>query len=77
MRGTLLDSGKHAAFYRGDLPSDLAHLLAPAREGQPKWLNGDYGVMTFAPAPLTVNPGEGSPHIRMDRAAEFLFGDWL
>jgi predicted YcjX-like family ATPase len=34
-------------------------------------------VMNFAPAPLTLQPGEGPPHIRLDRAAQFLFGDKL
>ena len=31
----------------------------------------------FAPAPLTLRPGEGPPHIRLDKAAEFLIGDAL
>ncbi|MEX0368334.1 MAG: YcjX family protein, partial [Ruegeria sp.] len=34
-------------------------------------------VMRFAPAPLTLRPGDGPPHIRLDRAAQFLFGDKL
>ena len=34
-------------------------------------------IMDFAPAPDTLRPGEGPPHIRLDRAAEFLFGDRL
>ena len=33
--------------------------------------------MKFAPAPLSLRPGEGPPHIRLDRAAEFLIGDRL
>ena len=77
VRGTLLESGKQAAFYPGDLPSDPAKLLGPARDGAEKWLTGDYGVMHFAPAPLTLKPGEGPPHIRLDRAAQFLLGDRL
>ena len=77
VRGTLLDTGKQAAFYPGDLPADPAKLLGPAREGAEKWLTGDYGVMRFAPAPLTLRVGEGPPHIRLDRAAQFLLGDKL
>tara|TARA_R110002110_G_scaffold117021_18_gene289217 strand:- start:2663 stop:4078 length:1416 start_codon:yes stop_codon:yes gene_type:complete len=77
VRGTLLDTGKEAAFYPGDLPSDPAHLLAPARNGAEAWLDQDYQVMRFAPAPLNLRPGDGPPHIRLDRAAEFLFGDRL
>ena len=77
VRGTLLESGKEAAFYPGDLPEDPAHLLNPARQGAEKWLDQDYQVMRFAPAPLNLRPGDGPPHIRLDRAAEFLIGDRL
>ncbi|NIZ61797.1 hypothetical protein DL239_12525 [Sedimentitalea sp. CY04] len=75
VRGTLLDSGKQAAFYPGALPDDPTQLLGPARTGADKWLNGDYQAMAFAPAKLTLKPGDGPPHIRLDRAAEFLIGD--
>ena len=77
VRGQLLSTGKRAAFYPGDLPEDPMHLLGPARDGQADWLNGDYSVMSFAPQPLTLKPGEGPPHIRLDRAAQFLIGDRL
>jgi len=77
VRGQLLDSGKRAAFYPGALPTDPMHLLGPAREGQAAWLDGDYAIMAFAPQPLTLKPGEGPPHIRLDRAAQFLIGDRL
>lgn len=75
VRGQLLGTGKQAAFYPGALPTDPAHLLSPAREGAQAWLDGDYKVMNFAPAHLTLKPGDGPPHIRLDKAAEFLFGD--
>jgi len=77
VRGRLLDTAKSAAFHPGDLPEDPARLLGPAREGADRWLDGDYGVMRFAPQPLSLRPGEGPPHIRLDRAAEFLIGDRL
>ncbi len=77
VRGRLLDNGKQAAFYPGDLPDDPNHLLNPAKDGAEKWLDADYQVMRFAPAPLTLRPGDGPPHIRLDKAAEFLFGDKL
>lgn len=77
VRGTLLDSGKHAAFYPGALPDDPAHILSPAKEGAEQWLDQDYQIMRFAPAPLTLRPGDGPPHMRMDRAAQFLIGDRL
>jgi predicted YcjX-like family ATPase len=77
VRGRLQESGRTAAFHAGALPEDPAALLAPARAGAPRWLEADYGMMAFAPAPLTRRPGEGPPHIRLDRAAEFLIGDRL
>ncbi|SLN32910.1 hypothetical protein AQS8620_01116 [Aquimixticola soesokkakensis] len=72
-----LPSGKQAAFYAGELPSDPAHILSPARAGAQDWLDGDYEIMRFEPAKLTLKPGEGPPHIRLDRAAQFLIGDKL
>ena len=77
VRGSLLDTGKEAAFYPGELPKDPAHLLSPARAGAEKWLDQDYQIMRFAPARLNLRPGDGPPHIRLDRAAEFLIGDRL
>ena len=77
VRGTLLDTGKSAAFYPGDLPKDPARLLSPAREGAETWLDAEYQIMRFAPTPLELTPGEGPPHIRLDKAAEFLIGDKL
>lgn len=76
VRGRLLD-GRQAALYPGELPADPVALLQPARSGATEWLDGDYGVMNFAPAPMTARPGDGPPHIRLDRAAEFLIGDRL
>jgi len=52
-------------------------LLAPARQGAAKWLDHDYQVMAFAPPVVALQPGEGPPHIRLDRAAQFLIGDKL
>jgi predicted YcjX-like family ATPase len=77
VRGTLLTSGKPALMYPGALPGDPARLLSPAREGAEAWLDADYALMSFAPARLTLKPGEGPPHIRLDRAVEFLIGDQL
>jgi predicted YcjX-like family ATPase len=76
VRGTTT-AGRNAAFYPGALPEDPARLLAPALEGAERWLDADYEVMTFKPAKIRLKPGEGPPHIRLDRAAEFLFGDRL
>ncbi|OIQ33450.1 MAG: hypothetical protein BM559_09895 [Roseobacter sp. MedPE-SWchi] len=77
VRGRLLETGRQAAFYPGALPEDPAQLLAPARQGATRWLEGEYRAMQFAPAALSLKPGDGPPHIRLDRAAEFLIGDAL
>lgn len=77
VRGTLLDSGKQAAFYPGALPEDPMQLLGPARNGAKTWLDGDFNAMSFAPPKLSLSPGDGPPHIRLDRAAQFLIGDLL
>lgn len=77
VRGRLLEGGKQAAFHPGHLPADPAKLLNPARDGAEKWLDADYRVMNFAPSVLNLRPGDGPPHIRLDKAAQFLLGDRL
>lgn len=77
VRGTLLESGKAAALYAGTLPDDPGHLLAPAQKGAESWLDHDFNVMKFAPPVLNLTPGDGPPHIRLDKATEFLIGDRL
>lgn len=76
VRGRLAD-GRQVALYAGELPGDPARILAPAREGAERWLNADFSLMEFQPARSARKPGEGPPHIRLDRAAEFLIGDRL
>ncbi|NCM96846.1 MAG: YcjX family protein, partial [Rhodobacterales bacterium] len=58
-------------------PADPARLLSPAREGATRWLDAEFALMSFAPARIALQPGFGPPHIRLDRAAEFLIGDQL
>ncbi|TNC68818.1 YcjX family protein [Rubellimicrobium roseum] len=77
VRGRAAGSGRQVALHPGDLPEDPGHLLAPARAGAEDWPLQDYALEEFAPAPLTLRPGEGPPHIRLDKAAEFLIGDRL
>ncbi|MEC9197497.1 MAG: YcjX family protein [Pseudomonadota bacterium] len=74
VRGRLLEDGRMAALYPGELPADPRILLG---NDQKSWLEGDFEAMRFAPAALTLRPGDGPPHIRLDRAAEFLIGDKL
>ncbi|MDP2739598.1 MAG: YcjX family protein [Pseudorhodobacter sp.] len=77
VRGRLLATGKQVVMYPGELPLDPARLLAPAREGAQRWLDAEFSLMSFAPARISLKPGIGPPHIRLDRAAEFLIGDQL
>lgn len=76
VRGRLIGSGKEAALFPGALPADPALLLAPARQGAGDWPDAAYSITRFAP-PILGAAGEGLPHIRLDRAAEFLIGDRL
>ncbi|MEY4696327.1 MAG: hypothetical protein RIT14_755 [Pseudomonadota bacterium] len=76
VRGRLED-GRQVAMYPGRLPDDPTRLLAPARAGAERWLDADFALMRFAPARMALRPGEGPPHIRLDRALEFLIGDRL
>ncbi len=77
VRGRLQETGRDAAMYPGDLPSDPSALLIPARQGEAKWLDAEYGIMKFAPPVMALGADEGPPHIRLDRAVEFLIGDRL
>lgn len=77
VRGRLGD-GRVVAMYPGRLPDDPSRLLSPARQGADRWLDAEFGLMAFEP-PLRMSrkPGDGPPHIRLDRAMEFLIGDRL
>lgn len=63
-------AGKTAlvAFHPGDVPKSVVEVLEA---------EGRFGLrdVAFQPAPLTLLPGQGPPHIRLDRAADFLIGD--
>lgn len=76
VRGRLIETGKTVALHPGDLPEDPRALLRGDADAV-DWPEGTFGVMRFAPAPLTLRDGNGPPHIRLDRAAEFLIGDKL
>ena len=77
VRGRLLSSDRQAVMYPGTLPDDPARILHPARQGAETWLDAEYSLMRFAPARMSLSPREGLPHIRLDRAIEFLIGDQL
>jgi predicted YcjX-like family ATPase len=77
VRGRAPDDGRQVAFHPGTLPADPAAILSPARAGADHWPDGDFGAQRFSPARLGLRPGDGPPHIRLDRAAQFLIGDRL
>jgi predicted YcjX-like family ATPase len=71
------DGEQELAIFPGDLPEDPALALSPA------WLNSGRApahFVRFRP-PRQQPPGFGEtlalPHIRLDRALNFLLGDWL
>ena len=69
--GVTYDGATEVALFPGDLPSDPDKLL-----GEPVALN----FLRFQPPAKLEKNAEGNvvlPHIRFDRALEFLIGDWL
>lgn len=85
IRGRLLETGEEAALYPGELPENPAEIVEAARRAargpdsqtQPGWLGAEYRFMRFAPPRLEWRDGEGPPHLRLDKALQFLIGDKL
>lgn len=72
------DGRQEAAIFPGDLPADPVIALANARTAKP----GSLSLVRFRPpSQATVLEVDGKPaifpHIRMDRALEFLIADYL
>jgi predicted YcjX-like family ATPase len=70
----IFDGTSEAAIFPGELPQDPAvvfrdDVTLPA-EGEP-----DYRFVRFRPPLVTVADGQSLPHIRLDRALQFLLGD--
>ena len=73
LNGVSYDGRKEIALFPGDLPERPDSLF---EDGAPVALN----FLRFMPPQKLDRNAEGSvvlPHIRLDRALEFLFGDWL
>jgi predicted YcjX-like family ATPase len=81
--GTTFDANTEAVTFAGDLPDDPKTLFDG--NGTFRGLsttgldNADYRFLRFRPPPLEPNQdgAPALPHIRMDRALQFLIGDWL
>ncbi|MEM9783471.1 MAG: YcjX family protein [Pseudomonadota bacterium] len=66
--------GRAIALHPGRLPEDPAAFLAKAAGARPETGAGDYQSLDFRPPDW----GDGAPpHMRLDRALEFLIGDHL
>lgn len=83
VRGVRQKDGKEVALYPGELPSDMPALLSDANASAPGdarelWSGGaDFARPVFAPPRWEAGAQDGPPHIRLDRAVEFLIGDKL
>ncbi|MEM0922313.1 MAG: YcjX family protein [Pseudomonadota bacterium] len=82
VRGQRLDTGREAAVFPGALPEDPQRLLATANAAKPgavpaDWPGQDFAALKFAPPDWQAGPEDGPPHIRLDRALDFLIGDKL
>ncbi len=77
VRGVRQHDRKDVALFPGALPDDPAALLASAAGAEADWTD-DAGFTrpALAPPRWAVSQ-EGPPHIRLDRAIEFLIGDRL
>jgi predicted YcjX-like family ATPase len=77
VKGLALESGRTVGFYSGAFPAAPTRVLAQARAGAAQWEEGRFHDQAFAPAPVSLPPGYGPPHIRLDKALQFLIGDVL
>jgi predicted YcjX-like family ATPase len=77
----LFDGLRETAIFPGDLPSRPEEALAAAESGHPSASGEHLRIVRFRPPriPLAAADGRGGafPHIRLDRALEFLIGDRL
>ncbi|SFV38543.1 YcjX family protein [Hyphomicrobium facile] len=75
--GVIFDGVKEAAIFPGDLPADPAAALNAARHAKSASLE----LVRFAPPKLVDTLSDGKPaafpHIRLDRALDFLISDYL
>jgi predicted YcjX-like family ATPase len=76
---TIFDGKTETALFPGDLPDDPSKLLS--RSGKTAKQEHDIRAVKFRPPKLTLQTGAGAepafPHIRLDRALQFLIGDDL
>ncbi len=77
VRGWLPHRERPVLHYPGNLPTDPGQILRSMKDNADKWPFGEIQELPFLPAPAKLISGEGPPHIRLDKAAEFLIGDQI
>jgi len=78
--GERFDGHRKRAIFPGDLPADPENLFERIESGEPDTSLPDINVVRFRPPHLEETGGGiklSVPHIRLDRAMQFLFGDRL
>jgi predicted YcjX-like family ATPase len=80
--GRTFDGNTEVAVFPGDLPANPDDLFAPGAapfRGLTAVGGGDFRFVRFRPPPLQSTPdgAPALPHIRLDRALQFLIGDRL
>ncbi|MBO9194424.1 MULTISPECIES: YcjX family protein [unclassified Rhizobium] len=78
--GETFDGIRKTAIFPGDLPEDPSALFASIESGDENVQLPDVNVVRFRPPSLEETGGGiklSVPHIRLDRAMQFLFGDRL
>ena len=74
VNGEVFDGLAEAAIFPGELPEDPRRAFRGDGLATPE-SEGDWRFVRFRPP--NVAPGAALPHIRLDRALEFLIGDRL
>ncbi|MEM0987271.1 MAG: YcjX family protein [Pseudomonadota bacterium] len=82
VRGRRAEDGREVALYPGALPDDFPGILAEAAASDPGaaaegWVDAAFARPAFAPPRWGSGANDGPPHIRLDRALDFLIGDKL
>ena len=77
MKGLVQSGGKTVGFYHGEFPKSPASVLSLARASGLDWDSDPFPDQNFSPLQLFLVPRVGPPHIRLDKAVEFLIGDLL
>lgn len=78
VQGQRFDGRTEVAIFPGDLPEDPRRML---ERSEPAATSADVHFVRFRPPRLTGTAGGAGqqpwPHIRLDRALDYLIGDWL